>query len=81
MGLVGWVIVGLIAGSVAQRVTGQERRGCLFTLFVGVLGGIVGGALFNLVGSRGLGHFSFWSLFVAFVGACIVSFAVKLLDR
>lgn len=38
MGPIGWVIVGLIAGSLAQTVTGVEKRGCLFTLLIGVLG-------------------------------------------
>lgn len=69
MGVVGWVVVGLIAGSLAQRVTGVERRGCLFTLLLGVLGGVLGGAAFNAAGGRGIGDFGVWSLFVAFVGA------------
>lgn len=61
--------MGLIAGSLAQRVTGVERRGCLYTLFLGVLGAVVGGALFNAAGGRGITNFGWWSLFVAFIGA------------
>jgi uncharacterized membrane protein YeaQ/YmgE (transglycosylase-associated protein family) len=75
MSLLGWIVVGLVAGSLAQRVTGVERRGCLFTLFLGVLGAVVGGALFNAAGGRGITHFGWWSLFVAFIGAgalCLV---------
>jgi uncharacterized membrane protein YeaQ/YmgE (transglycosylase-associated protein family) len=75
VGFIGWIVVGLIAGSLAQRVTGVERRGCLYTLLLGVLGAVVGGALFNAAGGRGIGDFGLWSLFVAFVGAgalCLV---------
>ncbi len=81
MGLFGWIVVGLVAGSIAQSVTGLERRGCLFTLAIGMLGGVVGGALFNWAGSRGIGEFGLWSLVVAFVGACAVSFLVKAIER
>jgi len=38
MGLIGRVVVGLIAGSLVQTVTCVERRGYLFTLLIGVLG-------------------------------------------
>lgn len=69
MGVFGWIVVGLIAGSLAQSVTGVQKRGCLFTLLLGVLGAVVGGALFNAAGDRGITHFGPWSLFVAFVGA------------
>jgi uncharacterized membrane protein YeaQ/YmgE (transglycosylase-associated protein family) len=70
VGLVGWIIVGLVAGILGQRVTGSERRGCLTTVAVGVLGGIIGGALFNAAGGEGITDFGIWSMFVAFVGAC-----------
>ena len=75
MGFFGWIVVGLLAGSLAQGVTGVEKRGCMFTLLLGVLGAVVGGALFNAAGGRGIGDFGLWSLFVAFVGAgaiCLV---------
>ncbi len=75
MGFFAWIVIGLVAGSLAQTVTGVEKRGCLFTLLIGVLGAVVGGALFNAAGGHGVGHFGLWSLFVAFVGAgalCLV---------
>ena len=70
--LLGWIITGLIAGSFAQRVTGTQKRGCLFTLVVGVIGALIGGALFQAAGSRGVSGFSWWSLFVAFIGGCVL---------
>lgn len=70
--VVGWVIVGLVAGGLARMATGSEKRGCLGTMVVGVIGGVVGGALFKLAGGKGITDFSLWSVFVAFIGACML---------
>jgi uncharacterized membrane protein YeaQ/YmgE (transglycosylase-associated protein family) len=81
VGLLAWIVVGLIAGSLAQSVTGVEKRGCLFTLLIGVLGGVIGGMLFNAAGSRGITEFGWWSLFVAFVGAGALCLVLRVASR
>ncbi|HXQ96256.1 MAG TPA: GlsB/YeaQ/YmgE family stress response membrane protein [Candidatus Acidoferrales bacterium] len=44
MDLVGWIVVGLIAGALSgMLVPGRAARGCLANVLVGVIGGIVGG--------------------------------------
>ena len=80
MGLIGWIVVGLIAGGLARIATGSPKRGCLGTIVIGILGGIIGGALFNLAGDRGIGDFGLWSILVAFVGACALLFVLQLFD-
>jgi uncharacterized membrane protein YeaQ/YmgE (transglycosylase-associated protein family) len=70
MGIIGWIVVGLLAGGLARMATGSEKRGCLATMVIGILGGILGGALFNAAGDRGITDFGLWSILVAFVGAC-----------
>jgi uncharacterized membrane protein YeaQ/YmgE (transglycosylase-associated protein family) len=67
-----WIIVGLVAGGLAQRVTGRQRRGCLTTLLIGVLGGLLGGLLFKLAGDEGLTGMSLRSVLVAFVGSSLL---------
>ena len=47
MSLFAWVVVGLVAGAIAQRVVGTEKRGCLGTMAVGVLGAFLGGGLYK----------------------------------
>ena len=69
MGIVAWIIVGFVAGGLAGAVTGRRVGGCLPKILVGVLGALVGGALFNAAGERGIDEFGIWSIFVAFVGA------------
>ena len=82
MGLLGWVVMGLIVGSVAQSVVGVEKRGCLFTILVGVLGAVVGGALFNSVSStKRTMEFNLGSMFVAFIGAGLLCLVLRTVQR
>jgi uncharacterized membrane protein YeaQ/YmgE (transglycosylase-associated protein family) len=72
VGVLAWIVTGFIAGALARAVTGHDRRGCLYTIVVGILGALIGGALFNAAGERGIGDFGLWSILVAFVGACLL---------
>jgi uncharacterized membrane protein YeaQ/YmgE (transglycosylase-associated protein family) len=71
-----WIVVGLIAGWLAERLTGRDH-GLLKNLLVGVVGAMVGGLLFsNLLGfaySRGL---NLATIAVATVGAVIFLYAL-----
>lgn len=79
MSWLSWVVVGFLAGVLAKVVTGQHRPGCLGTIVVGILGGILGGALFKAAGDEGINDFSIRSVLVAFVGATILLFAWRVL--
>jgi uncharacterized membrane protein YeaQ/YmgE (transglycosylase-associated protein family) len=72
MGILGWIIVGLVAGGLAGRVTGYRGGGCISTMIVGIVGGLLGGALFSAAGDEGIGDFGLRSMFVAFVGATVL---------
>jgi uncharacterized membrane protein YeaQ/YmgE (transglycosylase-associated protein family) len=72
VGVIGWVVVGLLAGGLARRATGSSRQGCLTTMVIGIIGGILGGAIFNAAGDKGITDFGIWSILVAFVGACVL---------
>jgi uncharacterized membrane protein YeaQ/YmgE (transglycosylase-associated protein family) len=73
MGIIGWIVVGFVAGAFARAVTGGGWNiGCVGTVLVGVIGGLIGGMLFNLAGSDGIGDFGLRSMFVAFVGAVVL---------
>jgi uncharacterized membrane protein YeaQ/YmgE (transglycosylase-associated protein family) len=81
MGVISWIILGLVAGSLAQTVTGFEKRGCLFTMIVGITGAFIGGFLFTFVGSKPVMAFNLGSAFVAFVGAAVLCLILKSLSR
>ena len=44
------IIVGILAGFIASKLTGGEGKGCWIDLFLGLLGGVVGKWLLGLLG-------------------------------
>ena len=83
MGVLGWLIVGLVAGALARWVTGSPDGGCLFTIVVGIIGAFVGGALYRLATgaeSATFDDFDLGSIFVAFLGAVILLLVLQALS-
>lgn len=72
MGLLGWIVVGLLAGALARWIVRDERTGCIYTLIVGVIGATIGGGLMALIDSEGVDEFSLRSVAVAAVGAVLL---------
>ena len=72
MGLLGWIVVGLIAGLVARWIVKDSRTGCIYTLVIGVLGAIIGGGLMALINEEGVDEFSLRSIIVAAIGAVLL---------
>ena len=64
--------MGLIAGLLARWSSATSRGGCLYTLAVGVLGALIGGALMQASGHTGINDFSLRSLLVAALGATLL---------
>jgi uncharacterized membrane protein YeaQ/YmgE (transglycosylase-associated protein family) len=79
MTLIGWILVGLIAGWLARLVIKDDRAGCIYTIVVGIIGALVGGALFSLVTDRDevIDGFNLASIGVAFIGACLFLLILK----
>lgn len=69
-GVIWWLIVGLIAGILASLVMRGGGYGIVGDIIVGLIGAFVGGFLMSLVGLGGGGFV--WTVFVAFIGACIL---------
>jgi len=73
MGILTWIIVGLIAGALAKLIMpGDDPGGIIVTIIIGIIGAFVGGFVFNLFGGSGVTGFNIWSLLVATVGAIIL---------
>jgi len=72
MSILAWVLLGLVAGSIAKYLhPGPDPGGWIASLIIGVVGAMVGGFLFRLVGMSGASGFNLWSLIVAVVGAVV----------
>ncbi len=76
MGLLAWIVVGLIAGWLASQVV-ASRYGVIGDTVIGMVGALVGGFLFEQFGSTGTTGFSIWSIFVAFVGAVVLLVLIR----
>jgi len=82
MSIVGWIIIGAIAGWIASMVTKNNRRmGAGLNIVVGIVGGFLGGLIMNLLGGNGVTGFNFWSLLVATGGAIILLLIVNAIRR
>lgn len=72
VGVVSWVVVGLLAGWIAGMVSGQPQDGCVTKIAVGVLGALVGGALARAAGYEGITEFGLRSVALAALGATLL---------
>jgi len=71
MSLLGWIVVGLLAGWLARKIVRDDRTGCIYTMIVGVVGAIVGGWLMSAIDENGVDEFSLRSILVAALGAVV----------
>ena len=79
-GLFWWIIIGLIAGFLAGKVMKGGGLGVLMDIVIGMVGGIIGGWLFGMLGIFPGGGL-IGSILVAFVGACILLWLVRLIKK
>ena len=74
MSIIGWIVLGLIAGFIASKIVNKQGEGFIGDLVLGVIGAVVGGWLFAAFGAAGVNGFNIYSMFVAVIGAIIVLF-------
>ena len=72
MGIIAWLVLGLIAGFIASKVINKSGEGLLMDIVLGIVGAVVGGWVFSLVGASGVNGFNIYSMFVAVIGAIVV---------
>jgi len=72
MSIIGWIILGLIAGFIASKIVNKEGQGFILDIVLGVVGAIVGGWLFGVIGHVGITGFNLYSMFVAVIGSVVV---------
>ena len=81
MGVLGWIVLGLIAGAIAKLIMpGDDPGGIIVTMLLGIVGAVIGGFL----GSRifGIGLQTFWNLqtwIVAIIGSLILLVIYRLI--
>ena len=81
MSIIGWIILGLLAGAIAKAIMpGRDPGGIIVTMLIGIVGAVLGGFLANaLLGADAIDEFfdvSTW--LAAIVGALILLFIYRL---
>jgi len=75
MSVLGWVLLGLIAGFIGSKIVNRSGQGFLLDIVLGIVGAELGVFLFTALGATGITGFNLYSMFVAIVGAVVVLWA------
>jgi len=73
MGILSWILFGLIAGALAKwLMPGEDPGGCIVTMAIGIIGAILGGWIATMFGMGGISGFDFRSMLLAVLGAVVL---------
>jgi uncharacterized membrane protein YeaQ/YmgE (transglycosylase-associated protein family) len=80
LGIISWIVVGLIAGLLAKvLLPGDDPGGLIITTIIGMAGAVVGGVLIGVLGGAGATGFNVWSILVATLAAVVLLFVYRLI--
>jgi uncharacterized membrane protein YeaQ/YmgE (transglycosylase-associated protein family) len=71
MSLLAWIVLGLIAGFIASKIVNKRGEGVLMDIILGIVGAVLGGWIFRLLGASGVTGLNIYSVIVAIIGAVI----------
>lgn len=81
MSVLAWIVLGLVAGFIGSKIVNKRGEGLLLDIVLGIVGAIVGGWLFSLVGAGGVTGLNLYSIFVAIIGSVVVLFVYHAVVR
>ena len=80
IGLLSWILIGLIAGVIAKLLMpGRDVGGCILTIVIGIAGALLGGFIATALGFGGLSGFDFRSLVIAVIGSILLLLIFRML--
>ncbi len=82
MGILSWIILGLIAGALAKfLMPGRDPGGIIVTMFLGIVGAVVGGFISTRIGFGDVTGINIRSLIIAIIGSIIVLVIYRLFKK
>jgi uncharacterized membrane protein YeaQ/YmgE (transglycosylase-associated protein family) len=82
MGILSWVVFGLVAGTLARLLTpGKGPQGCLVTIGLGIAGAVVGGYIGTQLGFGTVNGFDIRSFIIAIIGAAVLLAGFQMLAK
>jgi uncharacterized membrane protein YeaQ/YmgE (transglycosylase-associated protein family) len=80
MGILTWIILGLIAGVLAKLIMpGDDPGGFIITILLGIAGALVGGFIASALGFGTVTGFNIWSIVIAILGAVLLLLIYRLI--
>jgi len=80
MGILSWIVFGLVAGALAKfLMPGDDPGGCIITIILGVAGAVIGGFIASALGFGGATSFDFRSFLVAVGGAMLLLIGYRMI--
>ncbi|MBY0538301.1 GlsB/YeaQ/YmgE family stress response membrane protein [Patescibacteria group bacterium] len=77
-GILLWIVLGGIAGWIASLIMNTDgQQGLVLNVVVGIVGAMIGGFIFGLLGESPVTGFNLYSLMVAVAGAVVLLMIVK----
>ena len=76
--IIGWIIVGLIAGWITGKIMKGSGYGVFMDIIVGIVGALIGGFIMRSLGFVGRGGFVY-TVVIAVLGAVILTFLIRLI--
>ena len=82
MGILSWLLFGLIAGALAKLIMpGDDPGGFIITILIGIGGAVIGGFIGTLLGFGDVTGFNFGSFVIAIIGALVLLFLYRSMRR
>lgn len=82
MGILSWIVIGLIAGVIAKfLMPGKDPGGFIITILIGIAGGVIGGFIGSLLGFGGVTGLNFKSILLAIAGAFLLLLIFRLFRK
>jgi uncharacterized membrane protein YeaQ/YmgE (transglycosylase-associated protein family) len=81
MGIVAWLVLGLVAGFVASLLVNKKGEGMFMDIVLGVVGAVVGGFIAQFAGFAGITGLDLYSVLIAIGGAVVVLVVYHTLSR
>lgn len=82
MGILSWIVMGLIVGALAKFIMpGKDPGGIIVTILIGIAGAFVGGFIGSLLGLGAFTGFNLWSLLLAVGGALILLWLYRVIKK
>lgn len=73
MSIIGWIVLGGLAGWLASKIMGTDpQQGIFMNIVVGIVGALIGGFIMRSFGAQDVTGFNIWSFLVALLGAVVL---------